>query len=155
MPNIRSSYDHWCNLDWTPTTWKNYPIKQPPNYPNEDDANKATDALSKYSPLVFAGEVRTLQEELAKVSLGQGFLLMGGDCAESFKEFSVNHIRDTLRIILQMSLVLTFGASLPGMHTSSYMRIYFLYLSFHVETHDGRQTCTYNLSTSSNKHLTV
>ena len=62
---------------------------------------------------MFAGEVRTLQEQLARASLGQGFLLMGGDCAESFSEFSVNHIRDTLRVILQMSLVLTFGASLP------------------------------------------
>ena len=97
-----------------PTTWKDYPIKQPPNYPNEEELSRVTETLSKCSPLVFAGEVRTLQEELAKVSLGQGFMLMGGDCAESFKEFSVNHVRDTLRVILQMSLVLTFGASLPG-----------------------------------------
>lgn len=69
--------------------------------------------LSKCSPLVFAGEVRTLQEELAKASSGQSFLLMGGDCAEAFKEFSVNHIRDTFRIILQMALVMTFGGSMP------------------------------------------
>lgn len=69
--------------------------------------------LEKCSPLVFAGEVRTLQEELAKASLGQAFVLMGGDCAESFKEFSVNHIRDTFRVILQMSLVLTYGGAVP------------------------------------------
>lgn len=69
--------------------------------------------LTKCSPLVFAGEVRTLQEELAKASMGQGFLLMGGDCAEAFNEFSVNHIRDTFRVILQMALILTFGGGLP------------------------------------------
>ena len=63
--------------------------------------------------MVFAGEVRTLQEELAKASLGQGFLLMGGDCAEAFNEFSVNHIRDTFRVMLQMALILTFGGSMP------------------------------------------
>lgn len=69
--------------------------------------------LSKCAPLVFAGEVRTLQEELAKASLGQGFLLMGGDCAEAFNEFSVNHVRDTFRVMLQMSLVMSFGGAMP------------------------------------------
>lgn len=69
--------------------------------------------LAKCSPLVFAGEVRTLQEQLAKASMGQAFLLMGGDCAEAFSEFSVNHIRDTLRVILQMALVMTFGGAMP------------------------------------------
>lgn len=69
--------------------------------------------LEKCAPLVFAGEVRTLQEELAKASMGQGFLLMGGDCAEAFGEFSVNHIRDTFRVMLQMALVMTFGGAMP------------------------------------------
>ena len=69
--------------------------------------------LSKCAPLVFAGEVRTLQEELAKASLGQGFLLMGGDCAEAFNEFSVNHVRDTFRVMLQMALVMSFGGAMP------------------------------------------
>ena len=69
--------------------------------------------LSKFSPLVFAGEVRTLQEDLAKASQGQAFLLMGGDCAEAFGEFNVNHIRDTFRVILQMALIMTFGGSMP------------------------------------------
>ena len=71
------------------------------------------DRLSKCAPLVFAGEVRTLQEELAKAALGQGFLLMGGDCAEAFNEFSVNHVRDTFRVMLQMSLVMSFGGAMP------------------------------------------
>lgn len=69
--------------------------------------------LSKCSPLVFAGEVRTLQEQLARASAGQAFILMGGDCAESFNEFSVNHVRDTFRVILQMALVMSFGGSMP------------------------------------------
>lgn len=69
--------------------------------------------LERCSPLVFAGEVRTLQEDLAKASMGQGFLLMGGDCAEAFNEFSVNHVRDTFRVMLQMALVMTFGGSMP------------------------------------------
>jgi 3-deoxy-7-phosphoheptulonate synthase len=69
--------------------------------------------MKNYAPLVFAGEVRTLQEELAKASMGQAFLLMGGDCAEAFDEFSVNHIRDTFRVLLQMSLILTFGGAMP------------------------------------------
>lgn len=99
--------------DWTIDSWKSYPIKQPPNYPDDDKVNRVVDKLGQCSPLVFAGEVRTLQESLAKVSAGEGFLLMGGDCAESFEEFSVDHVRDTFRVILQMALVLTFGASMP------------------------------------------
>ena len=98
---------------WSPTSWKSYPIKQQPNYPDQGKVDDVVDRLSKCAPLVFAGEVRTLQEELAKASMGQGFLLMGGDCAEAFNEFSVNHIRDTFRVILQMSLVMCFGGSMP------------------------------------------
>ena len=69
------------------------PIHPPFSFQNKVD--DVVDRLSKCAPLVFAGEVRTLQQELAKASQGQGFLLMGGDCAEAFKEFSVNHIRGT------------------------------------------------------------
>lgn len=98
---------------WTPSSWKKYPIKQAPNYPKEDDVEKVCDKLKQCSPLVFAGEVRTLQEELAKASIGNGFLIMGGDCAEAFNEFSVNHIRDTFRVILQMALILTYGGGMP------------------------------------------
>ena len=90
---------------WTVDSWKKLPIKQPPNYPDDELTEEVVQKLSKCSPLVFAGEVRTLQEDLAKASAGQGFVLMGGDCAEAFNEFSVDHIRDTLRVILQMSLI--------------------------------------------------
>lgn len=74
---------------------------------------EAVDKLKRFSPLVFAGEVRSLHEQLAQACSGQGFLLMGGDCAEAFDEFNVDHVRDTFRIILQMALVLTFGSAMP------------------------------------------
>lgn len=100
-------------VEWSPSSWQQFPIKQPPNYPDQQAYHNSLSKLEKSSPLVFAGEVRTLREELAKASLGQGFLLMGGDCAESFDEFSINHIRDTFRVLMQMALVMTYGGSMP------------------------------------------
>jgi len=88
-------------------------VSQPPNYEDADELNEAIKKLGKCSPLVFAGEVRTLHEQLARACSGQGFVLMGGDCAEAFNEFNVDHVRDTFRIILQMALVLTFGSAMP------------------------------------------
>jgi 3-deoxy-7-phosphoheptulonate synthase len=73
----------------------------------------AINKLKKCSPLVFAGEVRSLHEKLARACSGNGFLLMGGDCAEAFGEFNTDHVRDTFRVILQMNLVLMFGAAMP------------------------------------------
>ena len=99
--------------EWTPTSWKSKVTAQPPNYEDEDELNSAVDKLGKCSPLVFAGEVRTLHEQLARACSGQGFVLMGGDCAEAFAEFNVDHVRDSFRVILQMALVLTFGSAMP------------------------------------------
>jgi 3-deoxy-7-phosphoheptulonate synthase len=88
-------------------------VFQGPNYENSEELDAAVSKLKKCSPLVFAGEVRSLHEQLARACSGQGFLLMGGDCAEAFNEFNVDHVRDTFRVLLQMSLVLTFGAAMP------------------------------------------
>ena len=88
-------------------------VSQAPNYEDEDELNDAIDKLESCSPLVFAGEVRTLHEQLARACSGQGFVLMGGDCAEAFNEFNVDHVRDTFRVMLQMALVLTFGSAMP------------------------------------------
>lgn len=101
------------SADWTPSSWNNKVVSQPPSYENADELNDAITKLSTCSPLVFAGEVRTLHEQLARACSGQGFVLMGGDCAEAFNEFNVDHVRDTFRIILQMALVLTFGSAMP------------------------------------------
>lgn len=84
-----------------------------PIYESQEELDDALATLDRVAPLVFAGEVRSLHEKLARVSQGQGFVLMGGDCAESFKEFHINHIRDTFRVIMQMALVMTFGSAMP------------------------------------------
>ena len=99
--------------EWTPSSWKNKVVAQPPKYEDEAELNDAVEKLGKCSPLVFAGEVRTLHEQLARACSGQGFVLMGGDCAEAFAEFNVDHVRDSFRVILQMALVLTFGSAMP------------------------------------------
>jgi len=98
---------------WSPSSWRNFDIHQAVEYPDEKAVEEAERELSGYAPLVFAGEVRTLQESLAKATLGDGFVLMGGDCAESFDEFSVNNVRDTFRVILQMALTMTYGGGQP------------------------------------------
>ena len=85
----------------------------PTDYPDTDALARAEDELKAYPPLVFAGEARRLTQRLAEVEAGRAFLLQGGDCAESFKEFSTDNIRDTFRLILQMAVVLTFAGGRP------------------------------------------
>lgn len=101
-------------MTWTPDSWRAKPARHmPADYPDPAALAAVEAELSGYPPLVFAGEARTLQAELARVSEGGAFLLQGGDCAESFKEFHPNNIRDTFRVLLQMSVALTFGAAMP------------------------------------------
>ena len=101
-------------MNWTPQSWREKPAMHvPADYPDPDALAAVEKELSSYPPLVFAGEARTLRSSLAKVSRGEAFLLQGGDCAESFKEFHPNNIRDTFRVLLQMAVVLTFGAAMP------------------------------------------
>jgi len=99
--------------EWSPDSWTNAVAKQMPVYESQEELDDAIQTLGNKAPLVFAGEVRRLHDQLAQVSQGQGFVLMGGDCAESFKEFNVNHIRDTFQVMMQMALVMTFGSSMP------------------------------------------
>ncbi|WP_119420582.1 class II 3-deoxy-7-phosphoheptulonate synthase [Desertibaculum subflavum] len=98
---------------WTPESWRSKPIAQVPDYPDAAALASVEATLARFPPLVFAGECRSLQADLAQVAQGKAFLLQGGDCAESFVEFSANNIRDTFRIILQMAVVLTFAAACP------------------------------------------
>jgi len=98
---------------WTPTSWRKKPIIQVPEYPDADAANSVFDRLHTSPPLVFAGEARSLKRALGNVCNGEAFLLQGGDCAESFAEFHPDNIRDTFRVLLQMAVVLTYGAALP------------------------------------------
>ncbi len=101
-------------MDWKPDSWRSKPARHiPEDYPDPAALAAAEDELSGYPPLVFAGEVRTLRASLAQVARGEAFLLQGGDCAESFKEFHPDNIRDTFRVLLQMAVALTFGAAMP------------------------------------------
>ncbi len=101
-------------MTWTPSSWRNKPAKHiPEDYPDTDALAAVEQQLRGYPPLVFAGEARRLKTRLADVAAGNAFLLQGGDCAESFKEFNPDNIRDTFRVILQMAVVLTFAAAKP------------------------------------------
>ncbi len=98
---------------WTPSSWRAKPARQLPEYPDGEALARVEAQLSRYPPLVFAGEARNLKAQLAEVAAGRAFLLQGGDCAESFAEFHPDNIRDTLRVFLQMAVVLTYGAAMP------------------------------------------
>lgn len=98
---------------WSIESWRNLPIKQVPTYPDAQAVKVVEQELGSYPPLVFAGEARALKEKLGDVAEGNAFLLQGGDCAESFKEFHPNNIRDTFKVMLQMAVVLTYGAACP------------------------------------------
>ena len=98
---------------WTPESWRAKSIVQAPTYPDQANLGAVEERLRRFPPLVFAGEARRLKAYLADVAAGKAFLLQGGDCAESFAEFHPDNIRDTFRVLLQMAVVLTFGAACP------------------------------------------
>ena len=98
---------------WTPSGWRSFPVRQMPDYPDPGELKAVEKRLQDCPPLVFAGEARSLKQALAHTARGEAFLLQGGDCAESFAEFHPDTIRDTFRVLLQMAVVLTFGAALP------------------------------------------
>ena len=100
-------------MTWTPNSWRARPVQQMPKYKDELALARATEELANRPALVFAGEARRLRRQLADVAAGRAFLLQGGDCAESFREFSTEGVRDTFRVLLQMAVVLTFAASKP------------------------------------------
>ena len=101
------------NENWKPNSWQSKKAKHLPIYSDEKKLKVITNKLSSYPPLVFAGESRNLLKQLGEVANGNAFLLQGGDCAESFADFNPNNIRDSFKVILQMAVVLTFGASCP------------------------------------------
>src|SRR5690242_7564546 len=98
---------------WAPDTWRDKPAKQLPAYPDDAKLEAAQNTVAGLPPLVFAGEARKLKAQLADVAAGKSFVLQGGDCAESFSEFGANKIRDTFRVLLQMSVIMTFAGSIP------------------------------------------
>ena len=99
--------------EWQKTDWRAKPRVQMPDYTDAEALTAVEAQLAKYPPLVFAGEARRLRSQLAAASRGEAFLLQGGDCAESFDQFSADAIRDTFKVMLQMAMVLTYGAKVP------------------------------------------
>ncbi len=124
--------------NWSPESWRAKPAKHiPEDYPDPAALVAVEEELSAYPPLVFAGEIRTLRERLAAVAEGKAFLLQGGDCAESFKEFHPDNIRDTFRVLLQMAVALTYGAAMPVIKVGRMAGQYGKPRSSPVETIDG------------------
>ena len=122
---------------WTPDSWREKPICQVPDYPDADALRDAEERVASWPPLVFAGEARALMRSLGDVCEGRAFLLQGGDCAESFAEHGADNIRDFFRVFLQMSIVLTFGASRPVVKVGRIAGQFAKPRSSNVETRDG------------------
>jgi len=100
-------------MNWTPSSWREFPIKQQPTYEDQEALRRVEAELGSYPPLIFAGEARTLKEELAKVGRGEAFLLQGGDCAESFADFNTLNIKNFFKLMLQMNMVMMYATGKP------------------------------------------
>ncbi|WP_412504611.1 class II 3-deoxy-7-phosphoheptulonate synthase [Roseovarius sp. SYSU LYC5161] len=129
--------------EWTKSDWRNKPRVQMPDYTDDAALAEVEGRLSSYPPLVFAGEARRLKSELAAVSRGEAFLLQGGDCAESFADFDADHIRDTFKVMLQMAMVLTYGAKVPTVKMGRMAGQFAKPRSAPTETIDGQELPSY------------
>ncbi len=128
---------------WAPDSWRGKPIRQVPEYPDQGAMEAVEKQLQRMPTLVFAGEARNLKRQLGRVAEGQAFLLQGGDCAESFAEFHPDNIRDTFRVLLQMAVVLTFGAALPVVKVGRLAGQFVKPRSEDTETIDGETLPSY------------
>ena len=128
---------------WSIDSWRKLPVKQMPTYPDAQAVKAVEQELGSYPPLVFAGEARALKEKLVEVAEGNAFLLQGGDCAESFKEFHPNNIRDTFKVMLQMAVVLTYGAACPVVKVGRMAGQFAKPRSADTETIDGVELPSY------------
>ena len=129
--------------DWNLDSWKNHVAKHMPNYENKNELSNVEKKLASFPPLVFAGEVRSLKNQLKEVYEGNAFLLQGGDCAESFSEFNADNIRDTFRVILQMAVVLTSGMKLPVIKVGRMAGQFAKPRSNPIETLNGEEAPSY------------
>ena len=129
---------------WTPASWRGKPAKHvPTDYPDMAELSRVEQTLRRMPPLVFAGEARRLKSLLGDVAEGRAFLLQGGDCAESFKEFHADNIRDLFRLILQMAVVLTFAGGKPVVKVGRMAGQFGKPRSSPVETIDGVELPSY------------
>ncbi|NVK23307.1 MAG: 3-deoxy-7-phosphoheptulonate synthase class II [Gammaproteobacteria bacterium] len=123
--------------NWTPDSWRALPILQQPTYENQTELKEVEQQIASFPPLVFAEETRELRRQLGEVAEGRGFLLQGGDCAESFADFNAANIRDTFKVMLQMAVVLTFGGKVPVTKIARMAGQYAKPRSADLETIDG------------------
>ncbi|MBT05481.1 MAG: 3-deoxy-7-phosphoheptulonate synthase class II [Rhodospirillaceae bacterium] len=128
---------------WSLEGWRKLPIKHQPVYADPRAQAAVEDQIKMFPPLVFAGEARSLRSRLADAANGHAFLLQGGDCAESFAEFHPDHIRDTFRVLLQMAVVLTYGAALPVIKVGRMAGQFAKPRSSDVEAQDGVELPSY------------
>lgn len=128
---------------WTPDSWKTLPAEQQPDWEKSEVYSKVISEISGYPPLVFSGEVRALKQQLGDAAQGNGFLIQGGDCAETFDDFRADSIRDKLKILLQMSVVLTYGASCNVVKLGRIAGQFAKPRSANTETRDGIELPSY------------
>ena len=128
---------------WTPDSWKILPAEQQPDWEKSEAYSKVISEISGYPPLVFAGEVMALKQQLGDAAQGNGFLIQGGDCAETFDDFRADSIRDKLKILLQMSVVLTYGASCNVVKLGRIAGQFAKPRSANTETRDGIELPSY------------
>ena len=128
---------------WTPDSWKILPAEQQPDWEKSEAYSKVISEISGYPPLVFAGEVRALKQQLGDAARGNRFLIQGGDCAETFDDFRADSIRDKLKILLQMSVVLTYGASCNVVKLGRIAGQFAKPRSANTETRDGIELPSY------------
>ncbi|HBQ36569.1 MAG TPA: 3-deoxy-7-phosphoheptulonate synthase class II [Rhodobacteraceae bacterium] len=129
--------------NWKKSDWRAKPRVQMPDYLDQPALNAVESQLAKYPPLVFAGEARKLKAALGQAAEGKAFLLQGGDCAESFAEFSADTIRDTFKVMLQMAMVLTYGAKVPVVKVGRMAGQFAKPRSAPTETFDGVELPSY------------
>lgn len=123
--------------DWSPASWRDRPAAQQPEWPDSGALEDVLNELRRLPPLVFAGEAATLQEALGGVAEGRGFLLQAGDCAESFEHVSADRVRDKLKVILQMAVVLTYSSGVPAVKVGRIAGQYAKPRSSPTEMRDG------------------
>ncbi len=123
--------------DWSPQSWRAFPAAQQPDWPDLERLDAVHATLRSKPPLVFAGETRALKAALAQVAAGKGFLLHAGDCAESFSEFSADKVRDQIKVILQMSVALSYSTGMPTVKLGRIAGQYAKPRSSNTETRDG------------------
>ncbi|RKP09285.1 phospho-2-dehydro-3-deoxyheptonate aldolase [Thamnocephalis sphaerospora] len=143
QPSVPSSSASSIASGWTPNSWTNRPIKHDVVYEDREELDRALTKLRRLPPLVSAGEIQRLREQLRDVALGKAFLLQGGDCAELFDYCSQDPIENKLKVLLQMSLVLIWGARMPVVRIARMAGQYAKPRSSPTEMHNGKEIFTF------------